>query len=207
MELRKKLLSLLLCAAFLLSVAAIPAAAAGDISPQESAPAAFMRGDLNGDGQRTALDYIMLKRHVMGTYRILDAYLAAADIDRNGRTDSMDYVLLKRNVMNSYYIQDSVTEQEEPSEILRFAIAFSLFYRTADGDRLLALEGELGIELNALNELVIRYLASLSIDGEELLRLENEIAIQLSTPEQIEAFLSSLAGQIVAWLETIFPHP
>lgn len=204
MKLRKQLLPLLLSTALLLAVFALPAAAVS------AAAEDLLPGDLNGDGQRTALDYIMLKRHVLGSYRIPEAFLAAADLNGNGVPDAPDYMLLKRAVLGTYLLPDGGREpSEEPSEALRFAIAFSLFYRTASSDRLIALEGELGIRLNALNELVISYLASLSIDGDELLRLENEIAFQLEhellTPEDLAAFAASLAEQISAWLQSVLP--
>lgn len=199
----KRLLMILLCTALLLAVFVLPVAAA------EDTPAAFLPGDLNGDGQRTALDYSMLKRHVLGSYRIPEAFLAAADLNGNGVPDAVDYMLLKRAVLGTYLLPEGEQKPEEPSEALRFAIAFSLFYRTASSDRLIALEGELGIRLNALNELVVSYLASLSIDGDELLRLENEISFQvenaLLSPEDFAAFASSLAGQISTWLQSVLP--
>lgn len=182
---------LLLVFALLFAVCAIPAAAKGS----------FLPGDLNGDGQRTVIDYIMLKRHILGTYRIPEASLPAADINGNGRPDAQDYLLLKRSLLGTFIIPDAPQGPEYPPE-LRFALAFSYLFRTADHDVLLQLEGELGISLDALNRLVVSYLASLSIDGEELLALENEIALQLPSAEELETFLRRLA----AWLETLLPE-
>lgn len=199
----RKLCCLLLCA-ILLAVVVIPVAAkAEDAGTGASAP--FLLGDLNGDGQRTPLDYFMLKRHVLGTYRIPDAFLPAADINGNGKPDAMDYILLKRSILGTYKIADGEQppSPETPSDALRLAVAFSLAFRTLNSDQLVALEGALGIELNALNELVISYLASLSIDGDELLRLENEITIQLDSPEQIRDFALSIARQIAGWLQSV----
>lgn len=182
----------LLLAVSLLAAFAIPVSAKGS----------FLPGDLNGDGQRTVIDYIMLKRHVLGTYVIPDASLAAADIDGSGKPDALDYLLLKRALLGTYVIPDAPQKPSDPSEGLRFAVAFSYLFRTANHEELLKLEAELGFELTAVNELVVSYLASLSIDGDELLALENEIAIHLATLEEIEAFVRGIA----AWLETILPE-
>ena len=182
---------LLLAAALLFAAAAIPV----------SAKQSFLLGDLNGDGQRTAIDYIMLKRHVLGTYSIPEASLSAADIDGSGEPDASDYMLLKRFLLGTFLLPDAPQDPAYPAE-LRFAVAFSYLFRTADRELLLELEGELGISLNDLNQLVVSYLASLSIDGEELLALEREIALQLPTAEELNTFLHQLA----AWLETLLPE-
>ena len=194
MRTQHRIPAILLVVALLLAALAIPVAAKEP----------FLLGDVNGDGQRTVIDYIMLKRHVLGSYRMPEDSLPAADINGSGEPDALDYLLLKRALLGTYVIPDAPEEPlpQEPSENLRFAVAFSYLFRTAEHDQLLQLEGELGFELTALNELVVTYIASLSIDGDQLLALENEIAIQLSTPEEIQSFLRELA----AWLETILPE-
>lgn len=193
-----RLILLLLCIALLTTALAIPVSA--------SRKDAFLPGDLNGDGQRSVIDYIMLKRHVLGTYVIPEVFLPAADINGNGELNALDYLLLKRAILGTFGIPEAPHDPSRPSEGLpsevRFAVAFSYLYRTADRDRLLQLEAELGVNLDALNHLVVTYLASLSIDGEELLALEREIALQIPSAEELETFLRQLA----AWLETILPE-
>lgn len=190
------LIAALLLTAILIAALAIPVSAGGKD--------AFLLGDLNGDGQRTVIDYIMLKRHVLGTYVIPEKFLPAADMDGSGAPDALDYLLLKRALLGTYAIPEAADPPGEgsSSEALRFAVAFSYLFRTANHDRLLQLEGELGVGLDALNRLVITYLASLSIEGEELLALEREIALQLPSAEELETFLRGLA----AWLQTLLPE-
>ena len=191
----QRLTVLLLCIALLFASFAIPVSARGKDT--------LLLGDLNGDGQHTVIDYLMLKRHVLGTYRMPDVSLPAADINGNGEPDAIDYLLLKRALLGTYVLPDATQTPSEPTdEGLRFAVAFSYLFRTADHEYLLQLEGELGVSTEALNRLVITYLASLSIDGDELLALENEISAQLPSREELGAFLRDLA----AWLTTLLPE-
>lgn len=169
---KKRIPALFLCISLLLAAFALPAAAE---EPQDE-PKPLLLGDLNGDGQRTTLDYIMLKRHVLGTYVIPEEALPAADIDGNGSVDATDYLLLKRHLLGTYVIPGDPTPKT-----LQFAIAFAYFFRTGDRDQLLALEGELGFKLESLDQLVVDYLATLSIEGEELLELEEKYALRLDT--------------------------
>ncbi len=61
-------------------------------------------GDVNGDGSIVAVDYLMLKRAVLGTYQLDESAEARGDIDGNGSVDSTDYFMLKRHVLGTYVI-------------------------------------------------------------------------------------------------------
>lgn len=187
------LLTCLLLAS-LLAASAVSASAGGKDS--------LLPGDLNGDGQRTVIDYIMLKRYVLGSYVIPEEFLPAADIDGNGKVGATDYMLLKRALMGTYALPaapETPGSTDELPEEVQFAVAFVHLFRTADRDQLLQLEGELGFKLDTLNRLVVTYLATLSIEGDELLTMEEEIT--LPPPEEFGPFLRGLA----AWLETLLP--
>lgn len=62
------------------------------------------RGDVDRNGDINALDYMLLKRHVIGTFKLTDEQQLLADIDRNGKLDALDYMLLKRHVLGTYTI-------------------------------------------------------------------------------------------------------
>ena len=66
--------------------------------------ASSQRGDVDESGEIDALDYLLLKRHVMGTYTLSDGQQLLADIDRSGGIDALDYLLLKRHVLGTYTI-------------------------------------------------------------------------------------------------------
>ncbi len=61
-------------------------------------------GDLNGDGNVNATDYLMLKRAVLGTFALSDEKKAAADINGDGNVNGTDYLMLKRVVLGTYTI-------------------------------------------------------------------------------------------------------
>lgn len=62
-------------------------------------------GDVNGDGEITARDYMMLKRGYLGVIKLSDEQRARADVNKNGRVDALDYILLKRHVLGITTIQ------------------------------------------------------------------------------------------------------
>lgn len=69
-----------------------------------SAPPARLLGDVNGNGEVEGLDYMLLKRHILGSFELDEEGLASADIDQNGQVESLDYLLLKRVVLGTYTI-------------------------------------------------------------------------------------------------------
>ena len=82
---------------------------AGDADAQvawESAPKpTILYGDVSGDNRIAMIDYVLLKRFVMGTSRLTDAQLLSADVNRDGKVGMADYVLLKRHVMGTFTIK------------------------------------------------------------------------------------------------------
>ncbi len=62
-----------------------------------------VKGDLDGDGKVTAMDYRMLKQYVLGKYRLTpEAYYAA--MVTGDRITSLDYAVVKRHVLKTYSI-------------------------------------------------------------------------------------------------------
>lgn len=61
----------------------------------------IIKGEINGDGEIDALDYVMIKNHIMGkTYITGDVYLDAADMDANNSIEPLDYVKVKNYIMS-----------------------------------------------------------------------------------------------------------
>lgn len=67
-------------------------------------PSAGLLGDIDGNGTVDAIDYMLLKRHVLGTYAFTDGQTAVADVNHSGTIDAIDYMLLKRYVLGTYVI-------------------------------------------------------------------------------------------------------
>ncbi len=63
-----------------------------------------VKGDVNGDGELSAADYILLKRHVQGTYTLKNEFLTAGAVTTRGSVGTNDYILLKRHVLGTYII-------------------------------------------------------------------------------------------------------
>ena len=56
-----------------------------------------VKGDPTGDGKLSALDYIMLRKHIMKTETITDPIIkAAADMDNNDKISALDYIAIRK---------------------------------------------------------------------------------------------------------------
>ena len=62
----------------------------------------YARGDVNGDGKITALDYVILAKYVNGQRQIDDEFLYACDVNGDGQIDEIDVERIKNMV---YYGQ------------------------------------------------------------------------------------------------------
>lgn len=73
-------------------------------------------GDLNGNGRHEVVDYLMLKRAVLGTYTLSsDIEKTAADVNLDEKTDSVDYLMLKRSALGTWDITIPVSETADES--------------------------------------------------------------------------------------------
>ncbi len=80
-----------ICIVLLLLAAFAPSVSAGKLA----------RGDLNGDGKVSSLDYALVKRAVLGKYELSDGQFAAADVNDDGRVNALDYMIVKRVVLGT----------------------------------------------------------------------------------------------------------
>jgi len=56
-------------------------------------------GDLNSDGQIDAIDFLLMKKHLLGVEALANPTLA--DLDANGTVDSLDLLLLKQYLLGT----------------------------------------------------------------------------------------------------------
>ena len=60
----------------------------------------IVRGDINGDGNVSSMDYVKIKNHIMGTNKITDPILIkATDANQDNKISSLDYVRIKNIIM------------------------------------------------------------------------------------------------------------
>lgn len=82
------------------------------------------RGDLDGDGKIGAKDYVLVKRHVLGTYTLARARQTIADVDGDGNVTAKDYARVKRAALGTFVLTGEVDvdltgyEEEEKQQHL-----------------------------------------------------------------------------------------
>lgn len=66
-------------------------------------PPVYILGDVNGDRKVSAIDYMIVKRAVIGTASLGDSLRkACADVDENGKVSAVDYAIIRRYVIGTY---------------------------------------------------------------------------------------------------------
>ena len=182
----KRILCILLCG-MLLFVGAVTGSAKGWT---------WVLGDANGDGLCTAIDFVMIKRHVMRTYQIDDLYLQNADINKDGRLNAADYVLAKRIVMMTY--TPPAAEGPQPDEKTTAVLTLNLLLKNGTEEDLVLLEGIFDISVEEMNTLVVDYMTNLSVDGKALSQWEGSIVIRQEDLEKLASSLREILLQIRA---------
>lgn len=59
-------------------------------------------GDIDVNGACDAVDYMILKRHVLGAFELSVVQACCADVNLDGTVDSVDYMTLKRIVLGTF---------------------------------------------------------------------------------------------------------
>ncbi len=68
-------------------------------------------GDVNGDDEINANDYMLVKRAVLHTYVLDDSVKVYADINGDGDVNANDYMLIKRAVLHTYQLPETLPEK------------------------------------------------------------------------------------------------
>ena len=58
-------------------------------------------GDVNGDGNIKATDYMKIKNYIMGTSTLSNEEKEAADVNRDGNIKATDYMKIKNYIMGT----------------------------------------------------------------------------------------------------------
>ena len=60
-----------------------------------------IRGDVNGDSNITASDYVLIKNFIMGTGSLTSIQMLGADVNQDAKISASDYVLIKNHIMGT----------------------------------------------------------------------------------------------------------
>ncbi len=64
-----------------------------------------VKGDVNGDGEITSMDYVLIKRSFFETFNLDGAYLKAAIVSGEAELNVIDYVIVKRVYFGTYSLE------------------------------------------------------------------------------------------------------
>ena len=65
----------------------------------------ILYGDTNGDGDISMMDYVLIRKSILGQVKISGIYHTAADSSRSGKIDMMDYVQVRKQILRQYTIE------------------------------------------------------------------------------------------------------
>lgn len=65
----------------------------------------YARGDVNGDGKISSMDYVLVKNHILRIQILSGKGAIAGDVNKDGTISSMDYVLIKNHILGISKIQ------------------------------------------------------------------------------------------------------
>ena len=68
-------------------------------TPKPDPTPTYKKGDVNGDGKVSAVDYIMIKNHIMGRSTLRGENLKRADVNGDGKITAVDYIIIKNIIM------------------------------------------------------------------------------------------------------------
>lgn len=68
-------------------------------NPNPPSEGGMKKGDVNGDGKITSMDYVLVKNHILNIKKLIGNSGKAADVNGDGSITSMDYVLIKNHIL------------------------------------------------------------------------------------------------------------
>lgn len=59
-------------------------------------------GDINADSKVNSMDYILLRKHILGSSKLTGDNLSRADTNSDGKVNSLDYIVIRKIIMGLY---------------------------------------------------------------------------------------------------------
>ncbi|MEG2004199.1 MAG: DUF4127 family protein, partial [Clostridia bacterium] len=109
----------------------------------------YLYGDINGDGQTTAMDYLALRLHIVNEKKLKGESLTAADVNKDGAINAMDYLAIRLYIIGvSEAPDESSSETSDVTPKITPKIAYiPLDDRPVNVDRVIYLAESAGFEL------------------------------------------------------------
>lgn len=60
-----------------------------------------VKGDINNDKKVNSMDYIMLRKHILGTSKLTGDSLKKADANGDGKVSSLDYIVIRKIILGA----------------------------------------------------------------------------------------------------------
>ena len=61
----------------------------------------YLKGDINEDGKISAMDYVLIRKHLLGTSILNDKKRKRADANGDGKVNEGDYVFMRIALLSS----------------------------------------------------------------------------------------------------------
>lgn len=68
-------------------------------------PDSYILGDPSGDGKISAIDYMIVKNYIMGSYSLTGDNWLAADVNKDNKISAIDYMMIKNHIMGTSLIE------------------------------------------------------------------------------------------------------
>ena len=138
----------------------------------------YLLGDISGNGEIDAADYLMARRNVLGTLDLSEDQFKRGDVNRNDEIEILDYTMIKQHVLGTFTIQ-----QPEPEVIPGPDFADSILICVDSEGLVKSVNAEAGADKSATEIPEFGYILSVPIDKfapEQLQYLKESVGIQLA---------------------------
>lgn len=138
----------------------------------------YMLGDISGNGEIDAADYLMARRNVLGTLDFSNDQFKRGDVNRNEEIEILDYTMIKQHVLGTFTIQ-----QPEPTLIPGPDFSDNILICVDENGLVKSVNAEAGVDKSGTEIPEFGYILSIPIDKfaeEPLQHLKENVGMKLA---------------------------
>ena len=75
----------------------------------------MIKGDVNGDGKVNAIDYILIRKHILSSPKLTGDKLTRADVNSDNKVDSKDYIIVRKIIISGIGSDHTVKDTTPPT--------------------------------------------------------------------------------------------